>query len=79
MGPIGPTICIIFCFLNPQAAPPVTVTACPRVVAHANDWQAKAAAGARKATPEVQEIVGEWINLRDQAHACQTAGKVSKK
>lgn len=77
---MGPTLCIIFCFLNPQAAPPpVTVTACPRVVAHAADWQSRAAAGARKASPEVQEIVGEWINLRDQARACAAVGKKATK
>lgn len=76
MGPAVPTICILFCFLQPQAAPPpVTVTACPRVVAHDAGWQRRAAEGLRAATPEVKAMAQEWISLRDQARACQTTGK----
>ena len=68
-----PILLCLFCQQAP-APPAVTVTACPRIVAHDAAWQRRAAASLRSAAPELKTIAQEWISLRDQARVC-AAGK----
>jgi len=53
---------------------PVIAVACPYIVAHDKEFQAKLADVYAKMTPEEKTVVKEWINLRDQSRACRKAG-----